>query len=54
MKTFYWLKMKLRKETGLRILKEKAQSNKTPVFTRSTNMGILVLDTSNQLFIAGS
>ena len=34
--------------------KEKAPSYKTPVLTKSTNMGILVVGTSNQLFIRGS
>ena len=30
---------------------EKAPSNKTLALTKSTNMGICVVDTSNQLFI---
>ena len=34
--------------------KEKAQSNKTLAHTESTNMGIWVVDTSNQLFRTGS
>ena len=29
-------------------------SNKTPPLTKSTNMGILVVGISNQLFIRGS
>ena len=33
---------------------EKAPSNETPAFTKSTNMGIWVVGTSNQLFIRGS
>ena len=33
--------------------KEKAQSNETPAFTKSTNMGIWVVGTTNQLFIRG-
>ena len=32
----------------------KAPSNKTPSLTKSTNMGIWVVGTSNQLFIRGS
>ena len=34
--------------------REKALSNKTPVLTNSTNMGIWVIGTSNQPFIRGS
>ena len=34
--------------------REKVPSNKTPTFTKSTNMGIWVVGTSNQLFIRGS
>ena len=34
--------------------KEKAPSNKTPGLTKSTNMGIWVGGTTNQLFISGS
>ena len=34
--------------------REKAPSNKTPVLTKSTNMGIWVIGTSNQPFIRGS
>ena len=33
---------------------EKAPSNKTLVLTKSTNMGIWAVDTTNQLFIRGS
>ena len=33
---------------------EKAPSNKTPRLTKSTNMGIWVIGTSNQLFLRGS
>ena len=32
----------------------KALSNKTPAFTRTTNIGILVVGISNQLVIRGS
>ena len=32
---------------------KKAPSNKTPLLTKSTNMGIWVVGTSNQLFIRG-
>ena len=32
----------------------KAPSNKTPSLTKSTNMGIWVVGTSNQLFVRGS
>ena len=32
---------------------EKAPSNKTTALTKSTNMGIWVVRTSNQLFIRG-
>ena len=32
----------------------KTPPNKTPVLTKSTNMGILVIGTSNQPFIRGS
>ena len=31
--------------------REKAPSNKTPVLSKSTNMGICVVGTSNKLFI---
>ena len=34
--------------------REKVPSNKTPALTKSTNMGIWVVGTSNQLFIRGS
>ena len=34
--------------------KEKAPSNKTPVLTKSMNMGIWVAGRSNQLFVIGS
>ena len=34
--------------------REKALSNKTPALTKSTNMGIWVVRTTNQLFIRGS
>ena len=34
--------------------REKALSNKTPAFTKSRNMCICVVGTSNQLFIRGS
>ena len=34
--------------------REKTPSNKTPVLTKSTNMGIWVIGTSNQLFTRGS
>ena len=34
--------------------KEKAPSNKTPALTKSANMGIWVVGTSNQLFIRRS
>ena len=34
--------------------REKAPSNKTPALTKSTNMGIWVVGTSNQFFIRGS
>ena len=34
--------------------REKASSNKTPALTKSRNMGIWVVGTSNQLFIRGS
>ena len=34
--------------------REKAPSNKTPALTKSTNMGIWVVGTTNQLFIRGS
>ena len=33
---------------------EKALSNETPALTKSTNMGIWVVGTTNQLFIGGS
>ena len=32
---------------------QKAPSNKTPALTKSTNMDIWIVDTSNQLFIIG-
>ena len=41
------LAMTLLKDTH----REKAPSNETPVLTKSTNMGIWVLGTSNQLFM---
>ena len=34
--------------------REKAPSNKTPALPKSTNMGIWVVDTTNQVFIRGS
>ena len=34
--------------------REKVPSNKTPALTKSTNMGIWVVGTSNQVFIRGS
>ena len=34
--------------------REKAPSNKTPALTKSTNIGIWVVGTSNQLLIRGS
>ena len=34
--------------------REKAPSNKTPALTKSMNMGIWVIGTSNQLFVRGS
>ena len=34
--------------------REKAPSNKTPALTKSTNMVIWVIGTTNQLFIRGS
>ena len=34
--------------------REKAPSNKTPVLTKSVNIGIWVVGTTNQLFIGGS
>ena len=34
--------------------REKAPSNKTPEFTKSTNIDIWVVGTSNPLFIRGS
>ena len=34
--------------------REKAPSNETPALTKSTNMGICVVRTSNQLFTRGS
>ena len=34
--------------------KEKAPSNKTPVLTKSMNMGIWVVGRSNHLFVIGS
>ena len=33
---------------------EKAPSNETPALTKSTNMGIWVVGTTNQLFKGGS
>ena len=49
------------KMEGLHMLKgfkdthgEEAPSNKTPALTKSTNMGIWVVGTSNQFFIRGS
>ena len=33
---------------------EKAPSNKTPALTKSKNMGIWFVGTSNQLFVKGS
>ena len=33
---------------------KKRPSNETPVLTKSTNMGIWVVDTKNQLCIRGS
>ena len=33
--------------------REKVPSNKTPALTKSTTMGILVVGTSNQVFIRG-
>ena len=35
------------------IHREKASSIKSPVLTKTMNMGIYVVDTSNQLFIGG-
>ena len=35
-------------------LRAKAPSNETPALTKSRNMGIWVVDASNQLFIRGS
>ena len=34
--------------------REKAPLNKTPTLSKSTNMGIWIVATSNQLFILGS
>ena len=34
--------------------REKAPSNKTPALTKSTDMGIWVVGTTNQLFVRGS
>ena len=34
--------------------REKAPSNKTPVFRKSTNMGVWAVGTLSQLFISGS
>ena len=34
--------------------REKAPPNKTPALTKSTNMGIWVVGTTNQLFKGGS
>ena len=36
------------------IHREKAPSNKTPAITKSMNMGIQAVGTSDQLFITGS
>ena len=36
------------------IHREKAPSNETPAFTKSTNMDIWIVGTTNQLFIRGS
>ena len=33
---------------------EKVPSNKTPALTKSTNVGIWVVGTSNQVFLGGS
>ena len=34
--------------------REKASSNKIPAFTKSTNMGVWVGGTSNEIFVRGS
>ena len=34
--------------------REKAPLNETPALTKSTNMGIWIVGTTNQLFIRGS
>ena len=34
--------------------RDKAPSNKTPAFRKSTNMGVWAVDTLNQLFTRGS
>ena len=34
--------------------REKTPSNKTPVLAKSTNMGIWVVDRTNQVFVRGS
>ena len=34
--------------------REKAPSNKTPALTKTANMGIWIVGTTNQLFIRGS
>ena len=39
---------------SLRILTGRKQSNKSPALTKSTNKGIWVVVTANQLFIRGS
>ena len=44
----------LNKIVGQDTHREKAPSNKTPALTKSTNMGIWVVGTSNQLFKGGS
>ena len=36
------------------LLGKKAPSNKTPAFTKSTNMDIWIVGATNQLFIRGS
>ena len=49
MKT-YWGATNILKDTH----REKAPSNESPALTKSTNMGIWVVSTTNQLFIRGS
>ena len=49
MKT-YWGATNILKDTH----REKAPSNESPALTKSTNMGIWVVSTTNQLFIKGS